>query len=106
MANKVVCRVCGKVYDACNSQPVFGEFRWKDVACSPECGAEYLRRIRESRKEPCVTTEQICAADIESVSDDSIIEESNIQEATDDNVDIEDKKPTAKRKFSQKTIEI
>lgn len=44
------CRVCGKEYEACHSaKRVDGVFRWKDVACSPECGAAYLALIRESR---------------------------------------------------------
>lgn len=44
------CRVCGKEYEACHSAIVkSGAYRWQDVACSPECGAEYLRLILESR---------------------------------------------------------
>lgn len=45
------CRVCGKDYEACRSaKRVDGVYRWKDVACSPECGQVYLARILESRK--------------------------------------------------------
>lgn len=29
--------------------PQVGVFRWQSVACSPECGAEYLRRLRIAR---------------------------------------------------------
>ena len=48
-----ICRVCGKEYKACHTQKVDPSvFRWQDVACSKECGEEYLRRIRESRKKP------------------------------------------------------
>jgi len=44
------CRVCGKDYEACRSaKSAAGVFRWQEVACSPECGAEYLRRVQESR---------------------------------------------------------
>lgn len=44
------CRVCGKGYEACRSaKRVDGVFRWKDVACSPDCGAIYLDLIRKSR---------------------------------------------------------
>lgn len=44
------CRVCGKDYEACRSMNRSADvFRWQEVACSPECGAEYLRRIAESR---------------------------------------------------------
>lgn len=50
----MTCRVCGKEYEACRSANV-GAFRWQEVACSPECGAEYLRRINESRSVAQVT---------------------------------------------------
>ena len=44
------CRVCGKEYEACRSaKRVDGVFRWQDVACSPEHGADYLDLIRKSR---------------------------------------------------------
>lgn len=44
------CRVCGKEYEACRSaNRVAGVFRWQEVACSPECGSIYLKRINESR---------------------------------------------------------
>lgn len=44
------CRICGKDYEACRSMNrAAGVFRWQEVACSPECGAEYLRRVTESR---------------------------------------------------------
>lgn len=44
------CRVCGKLYEACrtvNKTP--GVFRWQEVACSPECGEVYLRKVTEAR---------------------------------------------------------
>lgn len=50
MTSKKQCRVCGKDYEPCHStklQP--GVFRWREVACSPECGAIYLQRVNESR---------------------------------------------------------
>lgn len=43
------CRVCGKEYTPCRTAVANGVFRWQAVSCSPECGAEYLRRIEESR---------------------------------------------------------
>lgn len=42
------CRVCGKEFKKCRSSSN-GAFNWKEVACSPECGAEYLRRVIEAR---------------------------------------------------------
>lgn len=58
-----VCKVCGKEYEACHTlRPnMNSEFRWQDVACCPEHGAEYLRRILISRgqlaEEPAKTEE-------------------------------------------------
>ena len=50
---KQVCRVCGKTYEACHTaKKNVGEFRWQEVACSPECGAEYLRRVMAARAKP------------------------------------------------------
>ncbi len=50
MPNQVrVCRVCGKKYEACRTPKVSNAFRWQDVSCSPECGAEYLRKVQLSR---------------------------------------------------------
>lgn len=52
---KLICRVCGNEYESCKTRAVDNTFRWQDVSCSPECGAEYLRRIQESR---CLKTEK------------------------------------------------
>ncbi len=49
-STKLICRVCGKEYTACRTmkkQP--GVFHWQEVACSPECGTEYLNRVMEAR---------------------------------------------------------
>lgn len=44
------CRVCGKEYEACHSiRRGSNIFRWQEVACSPECGEIYLKRINASR---------------------------------------------------------
>lgn len=53
MANGLLkCRVCGKEYKGCRtlSNPDC-VFRWQDVACCPEHGAEYLEAVLASRKE-------------------------------------------------------
>lgn len=51
MANRTkVCRVCRRTYEACHTSKITNTFRWQDVSCSPECGAEYLRRIKLSRE--------------------------------------------------------
>lgn len=50
MIPKKQCRVCGKDYEPCHSTKLQPDvFRWREVTCSPECGAIYLRRIQESR---------------------------------------------------------
>lgn len=48
---KKTCRVCGKSYEACRTakRDLTGVFHWQEVACSPECGAEYLRQVTEAR---------------------------------------------------------
>ena len=44
------CDGCGKEYETCLT-PKYepGEYRWQDVACSPECGAAYLAAVLRSR---------------------------------------------------------
>ena len=52
MANGLrVCKVCGKEYEGCHTQRpnMNNEFRWQEVACCPEHGAEYLRQVMISR---------------------------------------------------------
>lgn len=47
---KKICRVCGKEYEACRSAKRDSDvFHWQEVACSPECGTEYLRLVNEAR---------------------------------------------------------
>ena len=45
------CKVCGKQYEYCHTNRPAGLFRWQDVACSPECGAEYFKRVAIARGE-------------------------------------------------------
>lgn len=51
MATKAtkICKVCGKEYEYCRTENTNNRFRWQEVACCPEHGAEYFRRIEESR---------------------------------------------------------
>lgn len=66
MANKVQkpCKICGKMFTPCadceNDKTMF---RWKRIACSPECAKEYFKRIDESRK-PKIILETIHNNDI------------------------------------------
>lgn len=48
-----ICRICGKEYPACQSiRRGDGIFHYREVACSPECGKEYLRRVIDDRTPP------------------------------------------------------
>lgn len=44
-----ICKICGKEYEYCTTHNINNNFRWQDVACCPEHGAEYFRLIKESR---------------------------------------------------------
>ena len=45
-----ICKNCGKEYKTCRTPMVApGEYRWQDVACSPECGAAYLAAVLKAR---------------------------------------------------------
>lgn len=44
-----VCRICGKKYKSCSTPNTTNTFRWRDVACSVECGEKYLYNIQVSR---------------------------------------------------------
>lgn len=54
------CKICGERYEYCMTNRSNTIFRWQDVACCPEHGAEYFRKIAESRgevKTVCVVNE-------------------------------------------------
>lgn len=54
-ARTIPCRVCGKMFVPCNKpSAVIGAFNYHSIACSPECGAEYLRRVQIARQESAV----------------------------------------------------
>lgn len=83
----IACRVCGKQFVPCNkSSASLGAFNYHSIACSPECGAEYLRRIQESRKQPeqnktSELAEQISIDEIADVDVANEISESEAKEA-------------------------
>lgn len=59
-----VCKTCGKTYEYCHTfRRDSGVFRWQDVACSPECGQQYLIAVKIARGE--IQPEQI---EVKSVS--------------------------------------
>ena len=49
MATKI-CKICGNEYEYCKTKVNTG-FRWLDVACCPEHGAEYFKQIAIARGE-------------------------------------------------------
>ena len=65
------CRVCGKRYEACHTPNTTNIFRWRDVACSPECGAEYLRLITLARAGVAVDTTKILTDESETFFDEA-----------------------------------
>lgn len=46
-----VCKVCGATYEYCHTNRPTGLFRWQDVACCAEHGAQYFAEIAASRGE-------------------------------------------------------
>lgn len=52
MATRTIpCRVCGKMFTPCNkTSGALGAFNYREIACGPECGAEYLRRVQAARQ--------------------------------------------------------
>ncbi len=73
MANKVQkpCKICGKMFTPCadceNDKTMF---RWKRVACSPECARKYFAKIEESRnhKTETMTLQPVEAKKVEDVA--------------------------------------
>lgn len=74
------CRVCGKEYEVCaNARRVDGVFRWQEVACSPDCGEEYLAAVLRGR------------SGVPSIDEDSLAyNDDEYFEDEDDNIDVED----------------
>ena len=84
------CKVCGKEYEYCHTaKSVADIFRWQDVACSPECGAIYLAKVRASRQAIPVQTETPiqASADLTPTVTSAEVPEDDIEE---DEEDIED----------------
>lgn len=57
-----VCKICGKEYPFCYTVRHDNAFRWQDVACCPEHGTEYFKRVQIARGE-YVEPVQSAAAD-------------------------------------------
>lgn len=69
-ARAIPCRVCGKMFVPCNkTSSALGAFNYREVACSPECGAEYLRRVQAARQKPSDAPDAIVSTDDGKVND-------------------------------------
>ena len=69
-ARAIPCRVCGKMFVSCNKpSAVIGAFNYREVACSPECGAEYLRRVQAARQKTSYAPDAIVSTDDRNVND-------------------------------------
>lgn len=75
------CRVCGKQFVPCNrTSKDLKAFNYRAVACSPECGEIYLKRILESRS----TKEEEVLPEVENETTDDVQETENEFEAIDE----------------------
>ena len=76
-ARTIPCRVCGKMFVPCNKpSAVIGAFNYHSLACSPECGAEYLRRVQVARQKTSV----VQAPDATVSTDESKAEDETVNE--------------------------
>ena len=48
----LICKNCGKEYEACRTPNPNGNWRWRDVGCSYECALAYLKAVEAARGEP------------------------------------------------------
>lgn len=66
----IPCRVCGKMFTPCNkTSSALGAFNYREVACSPECGTEYLRRVQAARQKPSDAPDATVSTDDRKVND-------------------------------------
>ena len=104
-----VCRVCGKQFVPCNkSSASLGAFNYHSIACSPECGVEYLRRVQEARKQPeqnetAEVAGQIGIDEIVDMNATGEIFENDVEEVAEQFVE-QEMKPTRSKKNKQETL--
>lgn len=80
-----ICRICGKEYEYCRTAlPKGNRFRWQDVACCAEHGAEYFRLIAESR---APVPQPVAVPEDTDEMDDELFEEGF--DDSDEDIDIE-----------------
>ena len=81
MAYKVQrpCRVCGKLFTPCGDcERDNTAFHWRTIACSYECGKEYLRRIVESRQKDVSKEDDTSTAVKDSVEQETVQNEQKV----------------------------
>lgn len=68
----IPCRVCGKMFTPCNkTSGALGAFNYREVACSPECGTEYLRRVHAARQKSSNVPDATVSTDDKKVTENS-----------------------------------
>ena len=75
MSAKRICKICGKEYPFCYTNRTDDAFRWQDVACCPEHGAEYFKAILISRGEYKEEEPTVAPAGIDEDTDEEDEEE-------------------------------
>lgn len=89
-----ICKICGKEYEACHSVYVGNDiYRWQDVACCVEHGAQYFELIAASRNKAVVAPTE--KADVKADSENATPAEDNDGANTEEKLDVQ---PTTKRK--------
>lgn len=75
------CKTCGKEYTVCTTAlNSHDRFAYEKVACSPECGAEFFRRVMEARGElPQETKTEAVVVEAAETEDAAPIEETTCE---------------------------
>lgn len=83
-----ICKICGKEYPFCKTPNPNNVFRFQDVACCEEHGAQYLEAILRSRGELPEKKADVPAEPKEVFEDNDILDEDDFDE--EDDLDEED----------------
>nr|DAG68623.1 MAG TPA: hypothetical protein [Caudoviricetes sp.] len=103
------CRVCGKLFTPCAyCEKDDTAFHWRAIACSIECGKEYLRRVLEARQKD-VSKETVASTAVENSveekneEDTSLpINEENAEEKTEVHSPVKMRNRAKAKDFSKK----
>lgn len=83
--------MCGKEYEGCRTaKHINGQFRWQDVACSPEHGSIYLERIIASRTKKSEAEVGVSKSSKPVVIEPVVEDEENIVDVTPDELGEDD----------------